>query len=190
MQGAGGVAAIVIGGVLGSLTTGGGFWDGVGRFVQRRRVKQMRTKLSEELAGLSLDLFHAPSDVQDRIDRNLDAYLQDCRWQVERHRREAARHRKLPKKQQSNAQLAMKLLASKDARDDLGRAQKDVRQLRGQITRHRRAGRHDLAGFLIYVNRSAMLRDLDAFDDRVEAIEEAGEQLRQAMLTEGAPGAE
>lgn len=180
---AGGVAAIVIGGVLGSLSTGG-FWDGVRDFVQRRRVKQMRTRLSQELTGLSLDLFHAPSSVQERVDKNLDGYLQECRWQVERHRREAARHGKLPKKQRSTAQHALKLLASSDARQNLRSAEGDIRQLRGQITRHRRAGRHDLAGFLIYVNRTTLLRGVREFDPRIAAIEDAGEQLRQALLAE------
>ena len=186
-QGAGGVAAIVIGGVLGSLTTGG-FWDGVSKFVQRQRVKQMRSRLSQELAGLSLDLFHAPQEVQQRVERNLDGYLKDCRWEVERQRRGAARHRRLPREQRSTAQLALKLLAARNARDELSRAERDIRQLQTQVTRHRRAGRHDLAGFLMYVNRETLLRGLDELAPRLAAIEESGEQRRQALLAETPQG--
>lgn len=182
-EGAGGLAAIVIGGVLGSLTTGG-FWDGVSRFVQRRRVKQMRSKLSEELAGLSLDLFHSPQMIHQQVDQNLALLVQERRWVVERRRRALARHRKLPRKQRSTVQMALKLIASDDARKGLAGAERDIKKLTSQITRHRRSGRHDLAGFLIYVNRTDMLRGLDLFDARIQAIEEAGEQLRQALLTE------
>ncbi len=183
--GGGGLAAIVVGGVLGSLTTGGTFWDGVSRFVKRRRVKQMRTRLSQELGGLSLDVFHAQGAVKDQVDRNTEVFLQNYRWLVERHRREVARHKKLPKRQRSNTQQAMKLLATRDARRSLTAAERDVKQLKAQITKHRRSGRHDLAGFLLYVNREALLGGLNDFDARIESIEVAGYQLREAMLTEG-----
>jgi hypothetical protein len=78
-EGAGGVAAIVIGGVLGSLTTGGSFWDSVSRFVHKRRIKQMRSRLNNELAGLSLDLFHAPTQITAQVDRNLELLVQEKR---------------------------------------------------------------------------------------------------------------
>ena len=187
-EGTGGLAAIVIGGVLGSLTTGG-FWDGVSRFVQRRRVKQMRSKLAQELTGLSLDLFHSPQEIHQQVERNLALIVQERRWVVERRRRELARHKKLPRKQRSTAHMALKVLASREAQQGLVGAERDIKKLTTQITRHRRGGRHDLAGFLIYVNRADMLRGLDVFDARIAAIEDAGEQLRQALLAE-APGAE
>ena len=182
-DGTGGLAAIVIGGVLGSLTTGG-FWEGVSRFVQRRRVKQMRSQLSQELAGLSLDVFHSPQQVHQQIDQNLELLIQKRRWVVERRRRELARHRKLPRKERSAVQLALKTLASDDAREALIGAERDIKKLTTQITRHRRSGRHDLAGFLIYVNRNDLLRGLAIFDARMRSIEEAGEWLRQALLAE------
>lgn len=185
-EGTGGLAAIVIGGVLGSLTTGG-FWDGVSRFVQRRRVKQMRSQLSQELAGLSLDVFHSAQQVHQQIEQNLSLLIQERRWVVERRRRELARHQKLPRKQRSTVQMALKTLASDDARVALIGAERDIKKLTNQITRHRRSGRHDLAGFLIYVNRQDMLRGLDVFNTRILAIEEAGEQLRQALLAEVPP---
>lgn len=189
-EGTGGLAAIVIGGVLGSLTTGG-FWEGVSRFVQRRRVKQMRSQLSQELAGLSLDVFHSAQQVHQQIEQNLELLIQERRWVVERRRRELARHKKLPRKERSTVQLALKTLASDDAREALIGAERDIKKLTAQITRHRRSGRHDLAGFLIYVNRLDMLRGLEVFDARVRSIEEAGEQLRQALLTEvNEPGAD
>jgi hypothetical protein len=182
-QGAGGVAAIVIGGVLGSLTTGG-FWDGVSRFVHRRRVKQMRSRLNQELLGLSLDLFHAPQPIGQQVERNLALVVQERRWVVERRRREVSRHRKLPAKQRSHAQIALRMLASREAQEALAGAERDTRKLLAQITRHRRSGRHDLAGFLIYVNRKDLLHGISAFDGRIKAIEEAGELLRQALLAE------
>ncbi len=182
--GAGGLAAIVVGGVLGSLTTGGGFWDGVSRFVHKRRVKQMRTHLNSELSGLSLDIFHAPAQISQQVERNLSLLVQEKRWTVERRRRDTARHRKLPRKQRSSALQALKLLASQEAYVALSEAERDVKKLTAQITRHRRSGRHDLAGFLIYVNRTLMLRGIDDFDHRFQAIEDAGEQLRQALLAE------
>jgi len=41
-----------------------------------------------------------------------------------------------------------------------------------------------LAGFLIYVNRQDLLHGVDFFDQRIVAIEDAGEQLRLALLAE------
>jgi hypothetical protein len=183
-DGAGGIAAVVVGGVLGSLTQGGGFWEGVSRYVHKRRVKQMRGRLAAELTGLSLDLFHAPAEIGMRVDHNLQAFVQQQRWTVERRRRDTARHRKLPRQQRSTSQMALKLLAAQRARQGLAEAERDVKRLAAQITRHRRAGRHDLAGFLIYVNRADMLRGIDTFGPRVRAIEEAAEQLRRALLAE------
>lgn len=179
----GSIAAIVVGGVLGSLTTGG-FWDGVSRFVHRRRVKQMRTRLNQELTGLSLDLFHAPQPIAQQVERNLELVVQERRWVVERRRREVVRHRKAPAKQRSAAQIALRMIASREAQDSLVGAERDTRKLKAQITRHRRSGHHELAGFLIYVNRADLLRGVNAFDARIKAIEEAGEQLRQALLAE------
>lgn len=184
--GAGGVAAIVVGGVLGSLTSGGSFWEGVSRFVHKRRVKQMRAKLNSELSGLSLDLFHAQPQVASQVDRNLENLVQEKRWAVEKRRREAARHSQLPRKQRSSTQHALKLLASQKARTSLSDAERDLKKLKAQITRHRRSGRHDLAGFLIYVNREDMLKGIDDFSQRIQAIEDAGELLRQALLAETA----
>lgn len=179
----GSIAAIVVGGVLGSLTTGG-FWEGVSRFVHRRRVKQMRTRLNQELSGLSLDLFHAPQPISQQVERNLELVVQERRWVVERRRREIARHRKAPARQRSAAQTALRMLASREAQEALVGAERDTRKLKAQITRHRRSGHHELAGFLIYVNRADLLRGVTAFDARIKAIEEAGEQLRLALLAE------
>jgi len=183
-QAGGDLAAIVIGGVLGSLTTGTSFWTGVTKFARRRQVKQMKTRLSSELSALSLDVFHTSADLKGEIDKNLSSIEQDARYNVEQHRREARRHKSLPKEQRSTSLLALKLLASQNARDELKAAQHDSRQLKSQIARHRRSGRHDLAGFLIYVNRSTLLRGLKAFDGRIEAIEQAGAHLRSAILEE------
>lgn len=183
-DGSGSIAAIVIGGVLGSLTTGGNFWDGVSRFVHRRRVKQMRSRLNEQLAGLSLDLFHAPPEISQQVEHNLELIVQQKRWNVEQHRREIVRYRKLPRKQQRTSELALKMLAAEEAREALNQAEREVKKLNTQITRHRRSGKHALAGFLIYVNRKDLLHGVDFFDARMVAIEEAGDQLRQALLAE------
>jgi len=188
-EGSGGLAAIVIGGVLGSLTTGG-FWDGVSRFVQRRRVKQMRTKLNQELAGLSLDLFHAPQNISQKVEQNLESEVHEKQWLVERRRREVARHRALPRKQRSTVLMALKHHAAQEARVALAQAERDVKKLQTQIARHRRSSRHDLAGFLLYVNRAELFKDVDAFEQRFLAIEEAGELLRQALLAELPAGPE
>lgn len=183
-DGSGGIAAIVIGGVLGSLTTGGSFWDGVSRFVHRRRVKKMRSQLNEQLAGLSLDLFHSPPDISGQVEDNLTLITQNKRWTVERRRREIVAYRKRPRKKRNTTELALKLLAAEEAREALTQSERDVKKLRKQITRHRRSARHDLAGFLIYVNREDLLHGVDYFDQRIVAIEDAGEQLRQALLAE------
>jgi hypothetical protein len=183
-DGSGSIAAIVIGGVLGSLTAGGNFWDGVSRFVHKRRVKQMRSKLNEQLAGLSLDLFHAPQEIAQQVEHNLSLIIQHKRWTVERQRREISKYRKLPRKQRRPTDQALKLLSIEEARESLAQAEREVRKLQTQITRHRRSGKHALAGFLIYVNRKDMLHGVEFFDARIRAIEEAGEQLREALLAE------
>ena len=183
-EGVGGLAAIVVGGVVGSLTSGSGFWEGVSRFVHQRRIKQMRSKLNTELAGLSLDLFHAPPAATAQVERNLASLVQEKRWTVERRRRELARHRGLPRKQRSSSQFALQLLASQDAWTSLTSAERDAKKLMAQITRHRRSGRHDLAGFLIYVNRKDLFKGVDLFEQRIQAIEAAGELLRQSLLAE------
>jgi hypothetical protein len=179
----GALAAIVIGGVLGSLTTGG-FWDGVARFMRQRRLKQMQSRLGDELAGLSLDLYHGAASVHEALERNLDRLVQDKRWFVECRRREVAQHRRMPQNRRGSSSWALKVLASVEARQALVNAQRDVRKLTVQIARHRRAGRHDLAGFLLYVNRHELLRGIESVEGRIAAIEEAGERLRQALLTE------
>jgi predicted transcriptional regulator len=183
-DGSGGLAAIVIGGVLGSLTTGGNFWDGVSRFVHRRRVKQMRSKLNDQLSGLSLDHFHAAHDVARQVEQNLALVTQNKRWELERRRRELKKYRAIPRRKRSTAQLALKQLALEEAREVMVQTERDVKKLKAQITRHRRSGRHDLAGFLIYVNRADLLHGVGFFDERIHAIEDAGEQLRQALLAE------